>query len=459
MASFEEVINEYNGVEVTPMEAYADIFHFGEGYLETSDYTENEFKSNPIAVSITTDAEGNQHRKHHIMYEDTFKEQLEELQKADFAILGGLTYFGGRNTIAHANKMHAMVFDVDGLTGGNLRNFLWVTSRRLSFLYPNYVALSGHGVHLYYIFEEPISLYPNTKIQLKEFKYAATEKIWQRCLQDDGIQYQGINQGFRIFGGKTKEGCDCPYVRVYRMNSHPYRLEDMLTIDGFPEEKLVDQEKIYKESKYTIEEAKKKFPEWYERVVLNKQPPNTWTVKRDLYDWWLRTMQKSASMGHRYFCVMALAIYAAKCGISEEELRKDAFALLPKLNDLKDEDGNTQPFTKQDIESALECYDPKYCTFPRSDISQLTDILILPNKRNGRPQDLHLKLARQTLATVNEYHGTSLQGRKSSRRKVLEWQIRNPKGNKAQCARETGLSKPTVLKWWSDDLTTKNKKG
>ena len=27
--------------------------------------------------------------------------------------------------------------------------------------------------------------------------------------------------------------------------------------------------------------------------------------------------------------------------------------------------------------------------------------------------------------------------------------MKNPKGRKIDCVRETGLSKPTVLKWWS----------
>ena len=28
------------------------------------------------------------------------------------------------------------------------------------------------------------------------------------------------------------------------------------------------------------------------------------------------------------------------------------------------------------------------------------------------------------------------------------WRLKNPLGTKAQCVRETGLSKPTVYKWW-----------
>ena len=35
---------------------------------------------------------------------------------------------------------------------------------------PTFLVLSGNGLHLYYVFEEPIDLYPNIKIQLKKPK-------------------------------------------------------------------------------------------------------------------------------------------------------------------------------------------------------------------------------------------------------------------------------------------------
>ena len=31
---------------------------------------------------------------------------------------------------------------------------------------------------------------------------------------------------------------------------------------------------------------------------------------------------------------------------------------------------------------------------------------------------------------------------------VFKWRIEHPTGSKSQCIKETGLSKPTVYKWW-----------
>ena len=39
-------------------------------------------------------------------------------------------------------------------------------------------------------------------------------------------------------------------------------------------------------------------------------------------------------------------------------------------------------------------------------------------------------------------------GRPDKQAQVEEWQRNHPDGTKAECIRDTGLSKPTVYKWW-----------
>ena len=41
------------------------------------------------------------------------------------------------------------------------------------------------------------------------------------------------------------------------------------------------------------------------------------------------------------------------------------------------------------------------------------------------------------------------QGSSRQRLIVEQWQTAHPDGRKADCIRETGLSKPTVYRWWS----------
>ena len=40
------------------------------------------------------------------------------------------------------------------------------------------------------------------------------------------------------------------------------------------------------------------------------------------------------------------------------------------------------------------------------------------------------------------------EGRPTQEQTVREWRRFHPNGKKADCIRETGLSKPTVYKWW-----------
>ena len=144
---------------------------------------------------------------------------------------------------------------------------------------------------------------------------------------------------------------------------------------------------------------------------------------------------------------MCLAIYGVKCGISFEEVKKDAYDLIPFLNSLKAD----EPFTESDVNSALECYDSNYVTFPRDEISKLTAIPIQPNKRNGRRLEAHIKMVnatrkfRRDVLNEDEYGNN---GRKPKKDIVQQWRLEHPDGRKADCVRDTGLTKPTVYKWW-----------
>ncbi|NCC17073.1 MAG: hypothetical protein EOM28_12205 [Clostridia bacterium] len=441
----EDILKKYGGVEVSAMDVYSDIFHLGENEIQKRNEEKGTYKSNPLGYwKNDKDSKGH----YRILFDDTFEETLKELQEADFCIMNGISYFGRKNVQEHASKMYAMIFDLDGVTDETLGNFLHSCFSDFTiYPLPNYIILSGHGVHLYYVFEYPIPLYPNIKIQLKELKYSLTTKMWNRYTTKhwEKVQYQGINQGFRVIGGKTKiEGVR---VRAFSLNSHPYCLEQLNQY--VPEDKRIDETKLWKESKLTLTQAKKKYPEWYQKRVVRGEKQGTWTCKEDLYHWWIRKIQEGASVGHRYFCVMCLAIYGVKSGISKKQVEKDAIELIPFLNGMSD----TEPFTESDVKSALECFDERYMTFPIEDISKISGISIEKNKRNGRKQGLHLKMARSNLAIMNEDIGSSLQGRPegtgTKKEIIAEWQKCHPEGKKINCHKDTGLSRMTIDKWWT----------
>ena len=166
-------------------------------------------------------------------------------------------------------------------------------------------------------------------------------------------------------------------------------------------------------------------------------------------------MWASTVYGRRYFNIMVLVIYAIKCqfdeelnptGVTREELEADIRAIQPKLTAINPE----YPFTDSDIDSALECYDLRYATFPIESIEKLSGAIIQRNKRNGRSQSDHLKLARFIRDEINGHRDNwdANNGRQSKKAVVEEYRRLHPEARQCDCVRETGLGKATVSRHW-----------
>ena len=451
---FADVIEKWGGTEVTAMEVYSDIFRLGDGCIQQDGEAPGSFKANPIGYYRN---EGEEKGHFRIMFENTFEEVLQELQEADFAIMNGLTYFGRRNVQSHASKVYALIFDLDGVTDKTLNAFFSGAIAAKAYPVPNYVALSGHGVHLYYVMEDPVELFPYIKLQMKELKYALTDRMWNAYTStEDSVQHQGINQGFRVIGGKTKIEGVC--VRAFRMNTHPFSIRQLC--EFVPKEDKIDEKQLFRESKLTLAQAQKKYPEWYEKVIVQKDTSRRlWDISGKvngdnpyaLYDWWKAKILDGASYRHRYFAIMCLAIYGAKCDKPYDEVEADALSLVPFLNSLNPQ----EPFTEEDCKVALECYDARYCTFPIRDIEKLSAITIERNRRNGRKKEQHVKmlnamrLMRRDMLGEDEYKNSGRpKGSGTGSQKVAKYRAENPDANVSEVARALGISRTTVYKWW-----------
>ena len=214
---------------------------------------------------------------------------------------------------------------------------------------------------------------------MKELKYSLTRQIWNRYTSTiKEPQMQGILQGFRVVGSGSKLGREYP-VTAYRLGGRVTleRLLEFIPDSNGEQQRL---EGLMRKSRLSLAEAKEKYPDWYERRIVKKERRGRWTVKRDLYDWWLHRIGDEIRVGHRFYGIMTLAIYAKKCGIDEDELRQDAFSLLKHYDDMSVEDINR--FTKDDVECALEMFNEVYVTFTRDDIAKLSGLSSPVNKTN-----------------------------------------------------------------------------
>lgn len=409
----------------------------------------NEDYSQPNAIYLYKDISElqiNRRVRRRIMLSDVWQNDFNIYVKDNsLALCSGLSYRGRKNRLENAQKMNAMIFDLDGVGINELKNLLHRIGKEKSYRtlpQPTFIVLSGTGVHLYYVFNEPIDLFPNIKLQLKKLKYDLTFRIWEYkgTSKEEQVQYQSINQSFRMVGSmndkydnvlvafQTGKKIDLEYLNVY--------VND--------EKNKVDLSKPFAPTKYTLNEAKERFPDWYERVIIqkNKCKPK-WHIKRDLYDWWLRQIDKVKG-GHRYFFLMCMSIYGVKCDIPKKEVEKDMKNIFEEIAKIE----HSNALSEDDILSALETYDRGYYNFTIDDIVSITGIPIQKNKRNYRTQQKHLERARavQEIDYPNgEWRGNP------SKQIVVENYIRNhPQATPTEIARELNISRTTVYKYLSE---------
>ena len=146
---------------------------------------------------------------------------------------------------------------------------------------------------------------------------------------------------------------------------------------------------------------------------------------------------------------MCLAIFAIKCDVPEEELKRDALALVPILDKLSDDADPKSRFTEEDALCALHGYRDNFKTWGRDKLALVSAIPMPANKRNYRTRVEHLKGAR-ALQEIYNPNWRNTEGRPSKEEQVKAWRLANPNGKKIECERELGLSRHTVLKWWDN---------
>ena len=428
--------------EVHYMDFYRDVFP--EGSFEERGVFEDG-KYNGIAIAI----EKGSKRAKRMTITDDLDTIADMVGSHDFCLMSPISYAGKSRKSSNARFMYALAIDLDGMTerkhwdffmeqinrGHEMLQFVWGLPR------PTYLVSSGSGIHIYYVFKQPIPMFKNIVEELEKLKRRLTWQAWTQGASSlhDKVQYESLFQGFRVVGTITKDGGRCRAFSVGEKVTVEY-------LNKFVPEDHRAVSFVYK-SDLRLEDAKKKYPEWYQRRIVEKRPRNTWTCKKAVYDWWIRKLKEGAEQGHRYWCIMTLATYAQKCGVPRETLEEDAYGLIPFMNTKGDE------FTEDDVMHALEAYTDSYATYPIDTIVWRTGIQIEKNRRNGQKQSDHLEEARAIRDIRMRRQGrkwTDGNGRPDKLSVVAEWRSEHSEGTKAECIRETGLSKPTVYRWWRE---------
>ena len=396
------------------------------------DYSEGQFQYNPIVFykSKRNGAKGNVRHQdgtgssdqntHRLVLKDDWRSK-DWLQSRYFALMAPITYVGKSTANKNARYLYAFTVDLDGVGVEQLkllfRGFSLTWPQELikglpRIPIPNIIVSSGHGMHLYYIMRYPLALYEwNAKLlqQISRSLYhlawypANKKKGYPGTSTEEKIHCLGIYHMFRLPETMTKPlrvdkktgatvGTGVP-ILAWKLRSEHYTLSDFVKYMAYDsKDKKTFSPKVVAElerggrlldpNRLTLEQARKKYgEEWYQN---RDKPKGRFTTNRRLYDWWLEKLREprknDVKVGHRYFCIMALAAFAKKCGIERKELQADAEALLDTLDDLTTKSDNH--FKKSDINVALKAYDKEDSVrwSPRM-IEHWTDIEMKKTKR------------------------------------------------------------------------------
>ena len=369
----------------------------------------------------------------------------------EFVIIPPVAFSGKNRTKANAYHMWGIAIDLDGVEMRQLEDLIHQIDNDIV-PRPTFLANSGHGMHLYYCFEDPVPMYPRLLEQLQALKNALTECVWNAytsTISTEKRQYQSIVQGYRAVGSCSKLG------KNYRVTAFRTGIKRTLQylMDWASETGRVDFDEF---QHVTLDEAREQWPEWYQHRIVEGKKRRPFKFKhRGVYEAWLRRMELGAFDGNRYNCIAVLFALAYKTdGIEFDEVLNDAMDLVPRLNRLTKDQKNK--FTVDDVLDASSYYDEPSQSLGLKSVYRMTKIYIEPTKRNGRKQADHLEEARaiQNVRMVRagkdwrEGNGRP-RGSGTAREKVLQYREEHPDANVTDVARALGISRPTVYKWWN----------
>lgn len=418
-----------NFEEVGAFEFYRDMFP--QGCLDKREaFTKGKYCG--IAVQI----EGQRKAKRYTLTDEL--DNLKDLLSSDaFTVISPLSYAGKTQKSEHQRDCYAIAIDLDNVVNDGKKP--WGLIDLLSHIEkvgripaPTYiVASSKNNLHLYYLLEEPLPLFKTNKESLARYKTFLTRLIWNRYTTDsyNAIQQEPIGQGMRAVGTISKDGKD--RVRAFKYGKR-------VTIDYL--------------NSFVFEPGNE--IEVWNKTQEGKGKPRTERKSTNsnigFYNAYKEKLLDYTAEGRRYFGLMILAVIALKCGVSKEQLEKDALSFVPALDGFTEREDNH--FREEDALKAITAYDVNHFMFmKRETIVRLSGVPFEPCKRNHRPQEVHLKRAR-AVQDIDYPNGEwrNKEGRPTKQELVIEFKKSHPDMSNRKIAEELGISRNTVNKWMHD---------
>ena len=381
------------------------------------------------------------------MVKMSIDEALEQAESRNDVLLGGSTYFKEFVSKQTAKDVHAFIIDMDNVWSGVLLRALqddWNTEKE-TLPKPTYIVNSGTGLHLYFLLDEPIPHYQcNAEGIDSLYRALAVQQTTKRIYLQKQVQWFG--QDFRMAGSLNK----------YGWRNEVFKVGEKWDIDELG--KAVGLKDVH----FVRYGEKRTKPVSERQRTKNRPKRKGWRCNRGFYDYTLERCRNETKEGTRYMSMCALTVIAWKCNVPIAEVERDLLGLLPKYND-----GAVRQIKEQEVQHALLMYNERAMLTQRERLQDWIGWKYQPktNRHYGRQVFKRKKSeeARERgLSNTNlEVRGWTVRdamypngewrnkdGRPIAQQTVQSWREAHPAGRKADCIRETGISKPTVLKWW-----------
>ena len=388
------------------------------------------------------------------------------------------------NSKETAQELCAFVLDIDRCSVIAFKNYLEYIWPAGGIPQPTYLVASGNGVHLYYVLDWPVEMKKRWLEELKHIQswlgslytgrnpsfalLAGFDSPDLKDLQIEDIGSKlgdydclGLTQSYRVVGSLTKDESDV--VTAWRIGE-TWDIEDLGRLAGLTQSFDIETFDMSKSMKT------QQIEEWKARKAERESESGDEKRKGKkghnpfFYPWFVETAKSHAPwpqyVGGRYNTILCMVLAARKDNysprqnheITRDQIEKDARDLFEIWNAVAVRD-NLPSITWSEVKKAIRCgyrFNHNLVRIKKNWIADKCKWEIVSHqKRNGRNQDVHLKVLASQVRNLEypdgswRYHG----GAPTKESIVLDYAREHPGANHSQISRATGVSRPTVIKW------------
>ena len=388
--------------------------------------------------------------------EMTVDELVEYQAQRDDVYVVPASFINGYNSGAACRDVYALVVDVDRVHPETLETIIEKGTLGNRIPMPSYIVNSGRGIHLYYVFREPVPHYFANRKILKDM-YQVLCGITQKNIYAK-TDWHAITQPFRLPGSLTRLG---QTVTGWK-SGEKWSVKLLARRLGVESDALdLQRRPLQPQREYHAEKARRQALQESQGTApaRKRTPMQEWTSslegKTGFYMTCLERCFEEVSEGNRYWSMCALTVIARKVGYPKEQLEQDLEQLLQHYND------TGKQMKSSEVRKALKMYHPKALQTRSTTLErwfgwEFRRAAQLRKERQQskgrtvkRTKEEVLERARK-IQELDYPDGTwrNTTGAPTKQQTVAAWQAEHPEGKPKECMAETGLSKNTVYKWW-----------